>query len=161
VRRSRPALPLSLSVAPRLVVSGSLLTIHIRTRPSARVYLAFQVVTKKAVIRGRGQQRQRVWQTKVWYRLVRQGNANRRGQFGARLRIAYRPTKPMPAWLTVTVHTAKGTARRTVAVTIQPRRQPVPAFSRGRGHGDPCRRCLRRPPARPPLGSAWLLPQST
>jgi hypothetical protein len=137
--------PLSLSVAPRLVVSGSLLTIHIQTRPSARVYLAFQVVTKKAVIKGHGQHRQRVWQTRVWYRLARQGNANRRGQFGARLRIAYRPTKPVPAWLTVTIHTAKGTASRTMEVTIQPRRQPAPASGRGRGHGDPCGRCLRQP----------------
>jgi hypothetical protein len=146
VRRRRSALPLSVSLAPRLVVSGRVLTIHVRTSPYARVSLVFRVVTKTAMSRGHGKRRQQVWQTRVWYRLVRQGNANRRGQYSARLRVTYHPIKGASAWLTVTVHTAKGTASRTMTVTMQPGRQPMPASGRGRGHGDICRRCLLRPP---------------
>jgi hypothetical protein len=96
--------------------------VRIHTLPHARVFITIQVMTRKAALAGKGKYRTRVTHLIVLYQATFQGTANGRGQFSGTVRISYRPAKPVPARLTVTVLLAQRIVSRTVGVTILPRR---------------------------------------
>ena len=97
-----------------------MLAVRIRTTPHARVVVGVQVVAKTAVVTGKGRHRKRIIHAVVLYHAQLQGAANGRGQFNGTVRITYRPAKPVPAHLTVTVRMARRMVSRTVGVTILP-----------------------------------------
>jgi hypothetical protein len=104
------------------VIAGDTLAVPIHTLPHARVLITLQVMTRKAALAGKGTHRTRVTQLIMLYQARCQGTASGRGQFSGTVRITYRPAKPVPARLTVTVRMAQRMASRTVGVTILPRR---------------------------------------
>lgn len=115
--------PLTLSVKPGFVVSGGTLTIGIVTAPGARIGFELRVATTKIVATGKGKHIKHTTHTTVLYHLSGRGAADKHGRFRGRARVAYAPTKPTLAALTVTVSTRSGTTTHTVSVTIKPARR--------------------------------------
>jgi hypothetical protein len=105
------------SVTPRYLAAGRTLLVRIGTVARARVTVALQVVTKKAVVAGKGRPR-RVVRTVVLYQTTARGLADAHGRYTGRLRVTYRPPKAAQALLRVTVSTPHGTSKRTSPVTL-------------------------------------------
>ncbi len=112
--------PLALSLAPGFVVSGGALTIGIVTASGARVGFELRVATTKIVATGKGKHIKHTTRITVLYHVSGQGAADKHGRFSGRVRVAYAPTKPTLATLTVIVSTRSGTTTHTVSVTIKP-----------------------------------------
>lgn len=110
----------TLSLSPRRVVSGKVLTVRVDTLPKAPVSLTLQVVAKKTVVTGKGKHRKRVTRTTVLYRLRQHGVAGAKGHFVARLRVTYNPHTATRASLIATARISHSPVTRTTTVTIQP-----------------------------------------
>jgi hypothetical protein len=106
------------SVTPSYLASGRTLLVRIGTVARARVTVALQVVTKKAVVAGKGRPHQRVVRTVVLYQTTARGLADAHGRFTGRLRITYQPPKAAQALLLVTVSTPHGTSTWSSPVTL-------------------------------------------
>jgi hypothetical protein len=115
-------LPLRITVTPGRVAGGGTLTIALRTGRAGHVSITLEVATTRETIVGQGTQRHHVRQRVVLYRLLVSGTADRTGRFARRVHIAYRPGKPLPAGLTVTVRLPQGTALGRASVLIVPHR---------------------------------------
>lgn len=99
-----------------------MLTLRVSTAPRAQVSLTLRVTTTKLSFTGAGKHRKRVTRTVVLYQVGGRGNADKHGQFGGRVRVAYKPAKPVQATLTVTVRAGRATTTRAARVTILPAR---------------------------------------
>jgi hypothetical protein len=86
----------------------------------AQVRVTLQVVVSKTTLLGKGTKRKRVVQAIVLYQQGLRGAADVHGQFMGRLRIGYKPPRPVPASLNVSVEAAQGSATHTALVTILP-----------------------------------------
>jgi hypothetical protein len=121
-RTTLTILPLRITVRPGRLASGGSLTITLHTGALGRVGITLEVDTRRDTVTGRGRHRHHVRRLVTLYRLVLSGTADRHGQFSRRLRISYRPTKPVPATIRVQVRMSQGTAAGTATTTILPRR---------------------------------------
>ncbi len=120
--------PLTLHLGGHIVTSGDTLAIRLGTDARARVRITLQATASKTVMAGSGKSRHRVTRHVVLYQTTLTGTANARGGYSARLRVGYRPAKPVQASLSATIQTSRGHTTRTAAITIDPPRQ---ARSRG------------------------------
>ena len=82
--------------------------------------VTLQVVVRKTTLPGKGTKRKRVVHAIVLYQQGLRGAADARGQFTGRLRIGYKPARPVEARLGVSVETVQGSATHTAFVTILP-----------------------------------------
>ena len=114
--------PLALGRHPRGVHGGDVLALDIRTAPKASVLAKLQVTTTKLVTIGKGKHHKRVRRTIVLYQATQRGAADAHGRLTDRLRVAYKPGKPIGAGLTVTAQTGCGTVIHTDRVMIEPAR---------------------------------------
>jgi uncharacterized protein YycO len=112
--------PLTFSLVPRPVVSGSMVTIRIRTDARAKVTVTLLVAMQKRRFVGKGKHRHQTVRTLVLYRAVVHGTANAHGQLTARLRMTYKPLRPVQAIVTVRAQTPHTSVTRTAVVIIQP-----------------------------------------
>jgi len=122
--RATPPLvpPLSLYLSGHVVTSGATLTVRLGTDAHARVRITLQATATTDVVVGSGAKRHRVTRHVVLYRAVLTGAADAHGGYNGRLRIGYRPVRPVRASLAVTIQTARGQVTRTATVTIEPSR---------------------------------------
>lgn len=116
----RPAL--TLGALPASVRSGGTLALGVHTVPSARVSITLQVTDPRPVVTGRGKQQGHIARRLVLYQVSLAGTANAQGVFSGRVHVAYRPTKPARALVTVTARMAQGSSMQTEYVLILPRR---------------------------------------
>ena len=115
--------PLTLHLGGRVVTSGDTLAIRLGTDARAHVRITLQATASKTVMAGSGKNRHRVMRHVVLYQATLSGMADARGGYSARLRVGYRPTKPVQASLSATIQTSRRHATRTAAITIDPPRQ--------------------------------------
>jgi hypothetical protein len=71
---------------------------------------------------GQGTQRHHVRRVVALYRLRVTGTADAQGRFSRHVPVAYQPSKPMPASITVTVRMPQGTATGRATATLLPPR---------------------------------------
>ena len=122
-RTSLRILPLRITVTPRRLVGGSPLTITLHTGRKGQVSITLEVDTTRDTVMGQGTQRHHVRRVVVLYHLLVTGTADAHGRFSRRVAIAYQPSKPMPASITVTVRMPQGTATGRATATLLPRRR--------------------------------------
>jgi len=115
--------PLTLYLGGHIVISGDTLAIRLGTDARAHVRITLQATASKTVMAGSGKSRHRVTRQVVLYRTVLTGTADAHGGYRGRLRVGYRPAKPMRASLSATIQTSRGRATRTATITIDPPRQ--------------------------------------
>jgi hypothetical protein len=114
------ALPVVVSVSPRVVGSGHELTVTVHTAGRARVVALVQVLTTRTIVTGRGKQRTKVTHVVVLYQLILHGNATAHGQFTGHARVTYKPSGRVQAGLVVTAQLAGTTSSGTAHVTLKP-----------------------------------------
>jgi hypothetical protein len=112
--------PLALRLIQASVRSGEVLTLRVSTAPRAQVSVTLRVTTTKLTFTGTGNHRERVTRITVLYQAGGWGNADKRGLFSGRVRVAYKPAKPVQATLTVTVRAGLAVTTRATKVMIQP-----------------------------------------
>jgi hypothetical protein len=123
IKRTRlTILPLRITVTPRRLVGGSPLTITLHTGAKGQVSISLEVDTTRDTVMGQRTQRRHVRRVVALYRLRVTGMADAHGRFSRRVAIAYQPSKPMPASITVTVRLPQGTAIGRATATLLPRR---------------------------------------
>jgi hypothetical protein len=120
-RTSLRILPLRITITPRRLIGGNPLTITLRTGAHGQVGIALEVNTTRDTVMGQGTQRHHVRRVVALYRLRVTGTADAHGRFSRRVAIAYQPSKPMPAGITVTVRLPQGTATGRATATLLPR----------------------------------------
>lgn len=119
----RPPPPsLTLHPGASAVASGDTLVIRLTTVARARVHITLQATATAEVMSGSGKNRRRTTRRVVLYQATLNGTADARGGYEGRLRIGYRPAKPVRAALVATARTARGESTRTATVTIEPPR---------------------------------------
>lgn len=111
-----------ISLRQRDVVSGGTLAVGVHTEPGAGITITVQVLGTHVIMLGKGTQRKRVARTAVLYRATAEGKANARGLLNGRVRVTYKPAKPVRALVTVTARTAHDVSTSSVQATILPRR---------------------------------------
>ena len=92
--------------------------LRLRTVRGTHVRITLQVVTTKTTLLGQGTKRTRVVHAIVLYQ---QGPADAHRYVTGRLRIGYKPARPVPARLAVRVETVQDSAPQLAFVTIPPK----------------------------------------
>ncbi len=131
---ARTVAPPLVVTAPRGVTSGDTLRVRVRTAPRAGVVVTLQVVVKTVtVIKQRRHTPVTRTVTTVPYRVVRQGTADKKGDYATAIRVTYKPARSIAANLIAVARTARGSATRSATVTIFPPRPTQTGPSSGGG----------------------------
>jgi hypothetical protein len=107
------------------VTGGGPLPLLIRTAPHATVTASLDVVATQIVIRGTGAHRTRTMRPVVLYHTALRGTADATGRYRPRMHVAYQPTSPVVATLSVWAQASCGIAIKRTRLAILPLRITV------------------------------------
>lgn len=107
------------------MASGSILKILIHTAARAQVDGTLQVTQSKTTYTGSGKKRKKVVHTTVLARVKISGHADTHGNLTTLVRVAFNPSTPIPAKLTVTVRNSAGKTTHSATATILPKPKPT------------------------------------
>lgn len=128
-KKAKHPAPISASLSPARVTSGSLLTVRIHTAAHAKLDSTLQVTTTKQTFTGTGKKRKKVTKTVVLSSVHFKGSTDAKGNFVSPIRILYNPSKPVPAHLSVTAtppHGKKLTAKASATILPKPKGKAKP-----------------------------------
>jgi hypothetical protein len=121
-------LPLRIAVTPGHLVGGGVLIITLRTGARGQVGLALEVDTTRDTVlgpstgMGTGRQRRPVRRVVALYRLRLTGTADAHGRFARRVRLTYRPSRPVALHVMVSVRLPQGMAWGQATAMLLPQR---------------------------------------
>jgi hypothetical protein len=95
--------PLAILASPSAVIGRTPLALHVTTASHATVTVILRVHDAG---------------NRVLYSAILRGTADAQGRFSGVMRVAYVPSKPTPAWLTIAAQTATASAVRTSSVLL-------------------------------------------
>jgi Abnormal spindle-like microcephaly-assoc'd, ASPM-SPD-2-Hydin len=116
---------LALSTTLGYVTGGGTLPLLIRTAPHATVNASLDVVATQVVIHGQGAHRTRTTRRVVLSHTTLHGTADATGRYSPQMHVAYQPTSPVVATLTVRAQANCDTATKRTTLTILPLRITV------------------------------------